>query len=427
MKEIYTPGMPEVDGAALEAHVRTVAEQFPDARRVLIVPPDFTRCYSMAGEITKLLYGFFASRAEVKIIPALGTHMPMDDRERQLFFGGIPASCFLVHRWFADTVRLGEIPGSVTAEISRGKYCEPVAVELNSLLPEGGFDVIFSVGQVVPHEVVGMANYSKNLFVGLGGRGMINKSHMLSAICGIENALGVTDSPARLLYDYAQRHFVDGKIPVVYIQTVTTRDAGRVALRGVYSGVSRRPFELAAALSQELNITYLDHPAKKVVAYLDPQELKTTWVGNKGIYRTRMAVADGGELLVLAPGVRAFGENPETDAMIRKYGYCGTQRVLALYRQGCFDNLEMSAAHLMQGSSDGRFTVIYATRPENLSREAVESVGFRWADYDSCVKRYDPARLREGWNTLEDGEQIYYVGTPALGLWKVKKSEKEHF
>ena len=300
-------------------------------------------------------------------------------------------------------------------------------MELNSLLPEGGFHVIFSVGQVVPHEVVGMANYSKNLFVGLGGREMINKSHMLSAICGIENALGVTDSPARLLYDYAQRHFVDGKIPVVYIQTVTTRDAGRVALRGVYSGVSRRPFELAAALSQELNITYLDHPAKKVVAYLDPQELKTTWVGNKGIYRTRMAVADGGEPLVLAPGVRAFGENPETDAMIRKYGYCGTQRVLALYRQGCFDNLEMSAAHLMQGSSDGRFTVIYATRPENLSREAVESVGFRWADYDSCVKRYDPTRLREGWNTLEDGEQIYYVGTPALGLWKVKKSEKEHF
>lgn len=421
MKEIYSPGTPQVDGAALEAHVQAVAEQFAQAGRILIVPPDFTRCYSMAGEITKLLYRFFAPRAEVKIIPALGTHMPMDDRERLAFFGDIPSDCFLTHRWYSDTVRLGAIPSSVTAEISGGLYREPIAVELNKLLPEGGFDVIFSVGQVVPHEVVGMANYSKNLFVGLGGREMINKSHMLSAICGIENALGVTDSPARKLYDYAQRHFVDGKIPVVYMQTVTTRSAGQVALRGIYSGMSRKPFELAAALSQELNITYLDHPAKKVVTYLDPQELKTTWVGNKGIYRTRMAVADRGELLVLAPGVRAFGENPETDAMTRKYGYCGTRKVLDLYRQGCFENLEMSAAHLMQGSADGRFTVTYATRPENLSREEIESVGFRWADYDSCVQRYDPASLLEGWNTLDDGEEVYYVGTPALGLWKVKE------
>lgn len=420
MNEIYTADIPQVDSLSLEAHVLAVAEQFSEARKVLIVPPDFTRCYSMAGEITKLLYSFFAPRAEVTIIPALGTHMPMDSSERETFFGSIPASCFLVHRWHSDTVRLGEVPCNVTAEISKGLYCEPVAVELNRLLPEGGYDVIFSVGQVVPHEVVGMANYSKNLFVGLGGREMINKSHILSAICGVENALGVTDSPARQLYDYAQRHFVDGKLPVVYIQTVTTRSGGQVILRGIYSGMSRRPFELAAALSQKLNITYLDHPAKKVVTYLDPQELKTTWVGNKGIYRTRMAVANGGELLVLAPGVRSFGENPETDAMTRKYGYCGTKKILELYQQGCFANLEMSAAHLLQGSTDGRFTVTYATRPENLSQAEVEAVGFRWADYDSCIRKYDPARLQEGWNTLEDGEEIYYVGTPALGLWKVK-------
>ena len=426
MNEIYTQSPSGIGADALAAHVAAVASQFPDAKSVLIIPPDFTRFHSMAGEITKLLYREFSSRSVVRIIPALGTHMPVSEEERLRMFGDeIPPSCFLIHHWQTDTVQLGQIPAEETRRISGGLYSEAVEVEVNHLLVDGGFDVIFSVGQVVPHEVVGMANYSKNLFVGIGGRSMINKSHMLSAICGIENALGVIDSPARQLYDYAQRRFIDGKIPVVYTQTVTTRENGRVCLHGVFSGSSRKPFELAAALSQSKNITYLDRRAKKVVVYMDPDEFKTTWVGNKGIYRTRMAVADGGELVVLAPGIRGFGENSETDAMTRRYGYRGTDAILELYRKGAFDRMEMSAAHLMQGSSDGRFRITYATRPENLSRHDIESVGFQWADYETTAQRYDPALLREGWNTLPDGEEIYFVGTPALGLWKARDRAAE--
>jgi nickel-dependent lactate racemase len=247
---------------------------------------------------------------------------------------------------------------------------------------------------------------------------MINKSHMLSAICGMEKALGVTDSPARKLYDYAQQHFVDGNIPMVYLQTVTTNIGDEVRLHGLYIGESRRPFEMAAELSQELNIVHVGRKARKVVTYLEPTELKTTWVGNKGIYRTRMIVDDGGDLVVLAPGIKAFGENEEMDAMTRKYGYTGTDHILELYRQGVFEGKLMAAAHLIQGSTDGRFTVTYATRPELMPREDIESVGYQWADYDETARRYDPKSLKEGWNTLPDGEEIYFVGTPALGLWK---------
>ncbi|MBR0250409.1 MAG: hypothetical protein IJQ77_04950, partial [Synergistaceae bacterium] len=249
-------------------------------------------------------------------------------------------------------------------------------------------------------------------------REMINKSHMLSAICGLEKALGERDSPARKAYDYAQQHFIDGKIPLVYIQTVTTAEGEDVTLRGIYIGQSRKPFENAAELSQKLNIIHLDRRAKKVVTYLEPTELKTTWVGNKGVYRTRMIVDDGGELIVLGPGIRAFGENDEMDMMTRKYGYKGTPYVLDLYRKGAFEGRLMSAAHLMQGSSEGRFTITYATKPELMSREEIESVGYNWADYDEITKRYDPFRLKEGWNVLDDGEEIYFVGKPAIGLWK---------
>ncbi|MCI7227135.1 MAG: lactate racemase domain-containing protein [Lachnospiraceae bacterium] len=421
MKELYlTEEEKGISGEQLEKMLDDLLVQYPDAKKVLIIPPDYTRCYSYAGEITQLLYKKLSPSAQIDVMPALGTHMAMNEDEMQKFFGDVvPRDRIIVHHWQTDTVCLGYVPAEVCSEISNGLFPEQIDVEVNHLLVDGGYDLILSVGQVVPHEVVGMANYSKNIFVGTGGREMINKSHMLSAICGMEKALGVIDSPARKVYDYAQQHFIDGKLPLVYLQTVTTRENDTLKLHGLYIGESRKPFEKAAELAQKLNIVHVDHRAKKVVTYLDPEELKTTWVGNKGIYRTRMTVADGGELIVLAPGVIAFGENEEMDKMTRKYGYTGTEHILELYRQGVFEGRLMSAAHLMQGSTEGRFTVTYATKPENLSKEEIESVGYQWADYNEITKRYNPETLKEGWNVLPDGEEVYFVGTPALGLWKV--------
>ena len=421
MKELYlTEEEKGISGEQLEKMLDDLLVQYPDAKKVLIIPPDYTRCYSYAGEITQLLYKKLSPSAQIDVMPALGTHMAMNEDEMQKFFGDVvPRDRIIVHHWQTDTVCLGYVPAEVCSEISNGLFPEQIDVEVNHLLVDGGYDLILSVGQVVPHEVVGMANYSKNIFVGTGGREMINKSHMLSAICGMEKAMGVIDSPARKVYDYAQQHFIDGKLPLVYLQTVTTRENDTLKLHGLYIGESRKPFEKAAELAQKLNIVHVDHRAKKVVTYLDPEELKTTWVGNKGIYRTRMTVADGGELIVLAPGVIAFGENEEMDKMTRKYGYTGTEHILELYRQGVFEGRLMSAAHLMQGSTEGRFTVTYATKPENLSKEEIESVGYQWADYNEITKRYNPETLKEGWNVLPDGEEVYFVGTPALGLWKV--------
>ncbi len=421
MKELYlTEEKNGISDAQLDEMLRNLLNQWPDIHKVLIIPPDYTRCYSYAGIITQKIYQMIGDKAHVDVMPALGTHMPMSEEEMQKFFGDvIPRDRIIVHHWQTDTIRLGYVPAEVCSEISGGLFPEKIDVEVNHLLFDGGYDLILSVGQVVPHEVVGMANYSKNIFVGTGGREMINKSHMLSAICGMEQALGVMNSPARKLYDYAQQHFIDGKIPLVYLQTVTTSENDAVKLHGLYIGQSRKPFEHACELAQKLNIVHVERRAAKVVAYLEPTELKTTWVGNKGVYRTRMMIADGGELILLAPGIRAFGENEEMDAMTRKYGYTGTKHILDLYRQGAFEGKLMSAAHLIQGSTDGRFTITYATRPDLMSREEIEGVGYQWADYNEISKRYDPEKLKDGWNVLPDGEEIYYVSTPALGLWKV--------
>lgn len=420
MKEIYlTNEEIGISLAEIEQAMDQLLEQYTSLKKVLIIPPDFTRCYSMAGEITQILYKKLSSTATVHVMPALGTHMPMDEEEKEKMFAGVvPDEAILIHHWQSDTISIGSVPKDYVEEISEGLFSTDIEVEVNEKLINGGYDLILSVGQVVPHEVVGMANYSKNIFVGIGGRQMINKSHMLSAICGMEKALGVADTPARKAFDYAQDHFLKD-VPLVYIQTVTTVKDEHVTVNGLYIGSSRVPFEKGAALSSKLNICHVERRTKKMVAYLDPSELKTTWVGNKGIYRTRMAVEDGGELILLAPGVKAFGENEEMDQMTRTFGYKGRDYVLDLFNKGAFENKIMSAAHLIQGSSDGRFTITYATRPENLSKEEINSVGYEWMSYEEAAKLYNPDTLKEGWNTLENGEEIYFVKTPAVGLWKV--------
>ena len=173
-------------------------------------------------------------------------------------------------------------------------------------------------------------------------------------------------------------------------------------------------------LSQEKNIDFVDTGIKKCVVYLDPAEFKSTWLGNKSVYRTRMAIADGGELIVLAPGVHMFGEDAENDRLIRKYGYVGRENVLKLVDENkdLQENLSV-AAHLIHGSSDGRFSITYCT--EKLTEEEVRGAAFSYMPYKDAAKLYDPAVLKDGYNTLPSGEEIYYISNPALGLWDVRK------
>jgi hypothetical protein len=173
-------------------------------------------------------------------------------------------------------------------------------------------------------------------------------------------------------------------------------------------------------LSQKLNIKLLDRAPKKVVVSLDPAEFRSTWLGNKSIYRTRMAIADGGELIVLAPGLRCFGENEDMDLIIRKYGYRGTDTILkaAEDNQDLADNLSV-AAHLIHGSSEGRFNIRYC--PGVLSREEIEGVGFLYGDLAEYSKQYDISKLNEGWNLSPDGEEFYFISNPALGLWALEE------
>ena len=383
-------------------------------KRVLAIPPDFTRFNSYAGPVTEMINDYYGDIL-TDVMPALGTHSPMTDEQIKTMFGSVPADKFRVHDWRNDVVTIGTVPGEYVSKVTEGKLDYPLNAQVNKLLLDPSFDLILSVGQVVPHEVIGMANYTKNIFVGVGGSDFINKSHFIGASFGMERIMGRAKSPVRDVFEYAKVNFA-GKLPIVYVLTVRDKQDGQMVTRGLFIGDDFECFQKAADLSLETNFIMVDKQIKKCVVYLDPEEFKSTWLGNKAVYRTRMAIADGGELIVLAPALKEFGEDKTIDGLIRKYGYKGTPHTLECTNanKDLQDNLGASA-HLIHGSSEGRFSITYCPG-DGVTREEIEGVGFNYCHYNEMAARYPVDRLKDGWNVV-DGEEIYYISNPALGLW----------
>ena len=402
----------------LKTAISSALAKLGEKKKVLAVPPDFTRFHSRAGDITTIIYDYYKDDLK-DILPALGTHAKMSDKELGEMYKGVPKELFRIHNWRNDVVTIGIIPGSYVSEITNGALNYDWPAQLNKLVCYGGHDLILSIGQVVPHEVIGMANYNKNLLVGTGGPEGINKSHFVGAVYGMEKIMGKADNPVRRLLNKASSEFM-GHLPIVYIQTVIGRNSdGRLVIRGLFIGDDDEVFKLASDLSIKVNFNALEKPLKKVIVFLDPDEFKSTWLGNKSVYRTRMAMADRGELIVLAPGLKEFGEDREIDRLIRKYGYKGTSATLKAVNENEELKKNLSAAaHLIHGSSEGRFNITYC--PGRLTREEIESVNFRYSDLAGMIKKYNPEKLKDGYNDMPDGEEIYYISNPAVGLWAAK-------
>ena len=391
-------------------------------KKILVIPPDITRLHSNAGELTRILYELWdtANGTTFDILPAIGTHAPMTEPQIAEMYGDLSKATYHVHHWRTGLYHFGEVPSEFIHEVSEGKLDYSIPVAVNRHLVEGDYELIISVGQVIPHEVIGIANGFKNVLVGAGGVEMINKSHFLGAVDGMERLMGRTDTSVRRVLNYAHTHYLK-QLGIVYVMSVMDVDtnSNRI-MRGLYIGDDARTFETAAELSRNVNMTFLDEPLKKVVVHLDPREFRSTWLGNKAIYRTRMAMADDGELIIIAPGLREFGEDAEIDRLIRKYGYCGTPATLKAVEENSElqDNLS-AAAHLIHGSTEGRFKVVYAT--EHLTQTEIESVGYEWAPLDEVLSQYNPETLVHGFN--DDG--FFYISEPGQGLWALRSQFRE--
>ncbi|HTN75719.1 MAG TPA: lactate racemase domain-containing protein [Pirellulaceae bacterium] len=388
-------------------------------KRVLLLPPDITRMHSGCGWITEILFQMLQDEADVHVIPTLGQHEPHTREQNRQMFGSIPHEKIHAHDWRNGCVHVGEVPASYVKEVSAGVADWSIPIWLNKTLMEGKWDLIINIGHVVPHEVLGFANHNKNYFIGLGGKETICKAHMMAASCGIENNLGNLLTPVRQCFNKAEDELL-GKLPDCYVQVTLARDPqGNLVQSGFHVGDDLDTYLNAARQAREQNITMLDKPLQKVVCVMQGDEFFSTWVANKAVYRTRMAIADGGELIIIAPGLKRFGEQADVDAFIRKYGYCGTPKVMEQYRRNAdMQDLAHATAHLIHGSSEGRFKITYA--PGHLTKADIEQVNFNYLDIHEALRRYPIDRLREGPNEIA-GDKFYYIPTPSAGLWATKE------
>jgi nickel-dependent lactate racemase len=404
----------ELSSSELRDFLYAALENLGRRRNILAVPPDQTRTASRAGELTRYAWEYYGESLRA-VLPALGTHKAMSTEQITEMFGNVPPGLFQAHKWRDDVQTIGVVPREFIYEQSEGKLDYEWPAQVNRLISQGGFDLILSIGQVVPHEVIGMANYNKNILVGTGGPDSINRSHYLGAVYGMERIMGRAENPVRRVLNYAASHFLTD-LPIIYVLTVVGRNtSGATVVRGLFIGDDSECFHAAAELSFRVNFTLMPRPMRKAVVYLDPHEFHSTWLGNKAIYRTRMAMADGGELIILAPGVRDFGEDVRIDKLIRKYGYHGTETTVTMVKENADLAADLSAAaHLIHGSSEGRFRVTWC--PGHLTRKEVEGAGFEYAELSQMMELYDPAKLRQGWSRVA-GEEIYFIENPGLGLW----------
>lgn len=397
----------------------------PHLARVLLLPPDLTRAHAGVGWMTEHVYRLLeADGCEVHVIPTLGQHVPHTPEENRWMFGSIPEERIHAHDWKDGVTNIGTVPAEVVREQTGGAVDWEMPIDLNTMLVGQEWDLIVNIGHIVPHEVLGFANHNKNYFIGLGGKRLLGASHMASAVYGIERNLGNLLTPVRACFNYAEERFLH-HLDDVYLQVVMDYDEhGELRHTGVWVGDDLDTYYQAARASAEQNIITFEEPVDKIVAVMAAEEFRATWVANKAVYRTRMAIADGGELLVIAPGVERFGEQPEVDALIRKYGYLSQSEVEELYRtQADMQDIPHGTAHLVHGSAEGRFTITYA--PGRLSREEIESVGYHYQDLEQAQRRYDPAVMNDGWNTMPDGERVFYISTPSAGLWSTREKLAE--
>lgn len=381
-------------------------------KKTYLVVPDITRYHSKSGEIACVIYDYLKNKSDVYLIIALGTHEGMTKEEAKKMYPNCPYDRIINHNFRNDVAKIGVVPKEFVKKVSDNLCDFPIDVEINKLILDGD-PLVISIGQVVSHEVVGMANGNKNLFVGVGGNSMINSSHFLGAVCDMEKIMGRDHSAVREVFDYAEKNFLE-KVNHHYILDVISN--GKIV--GLFIGKTRKTFEEAVKLSQSENIIYLYKPIKKVIVNLPKEEYKSTWLGNKSVYRTRLAIEDGGELIVLGEGIERFGEDKEIDRLIREYGYVGRDKVLKLAseKEDLKQNLS-AAAHLIHGSSNGRFKITYAVK--KLTKNEVEGVNFCYAPYDEIMEKYKVNELKEGENIVCN-EEIFYIKNPAVGLWAVK-------
>ena len=274
-----------------------------DGKRVLVLIPDSTRTAPIPL-LFHLLHAQVGARvAALDYLIALGTHPPMEPDAIDRLVGvsaaeraeRYPNVRIFNHDWANPRAltTIGVISRAEANTLSGGLLADDVPVTLNRLVTE--YDMTLICGPVFPHEVAGFSGGAKYLFPGVAGPDIINFTHWLGALVTSMRTIGVKDTPVRRIITRAAELVPR---PVMCLAMALRGET----LHGLYIGSLTGAWERAADLSAEMNITYVDHPFRRVLSA--PAEMyDDLWTAAKAMYKTEPAIADGGEVIIYAPHI----------------------------------------------------------------------------------------------------------------------------
>ncbi len=417
------------DGISPEVLSDFIAELSIDikAKKIAIVAPDYSRLASQSGIIADALLRHFGERIAA-ILPALGTHVAMSKEEKREVFSTFSPNQFIDHDFLNNVNHVGTIPKGDVEEATEIDDLYELPFYVNSSLIDGSFDLLISVAQLLPHEVIGISGGSKNILIGLGGRPTIEVSHYVSALWGIERTLGNPETPLRRLLNRGLEMLLQKSPPILFLNTVLNpnKQADRRLIHiGAGLVTKDQPidstFASAAQVAVETNIFDLKAKFNEVIAYLEPKIYRSTWIGNKAIYRSRLLIADNATLRVVAPGVDRFGEDPSIDDTLRRYGYRGYEAIRQMKVDGALDGNLAAAAHILHSSTFDRFKVEYVA--PKLGREEMEAVGFLYGEGDAISGgQSQPSHDGEEDVLYEvDDDGRLHIYHPGVALWREGK------
>ena len=239
---------------------------------------------------------------------ALGTHAPLPEEDILDMIGvegGLrsPVTSISNHQWSTSSAlsRIGTVSAERLRRSLRTTWHRSLGGDLPVRVNKRALQVdrVVIVGPTLPHEVAGFSGGTKYLFPGISGPEMIDVMHWLGALSGVLATIGYPDTAVRALIGEAAGLL---PTPVSLVALVTDTSAGTDLLAGVYAGDIGPAWSASWHRRGNSTRSWLDRPYSRVISCPMPiyGEL---WTAAKAMYKLEAAVADGGELIIYAPGL----------------------------------------------------------------------------------------------------------------------------
>lgn len=389
---------------------------------VLLILPERQRLWDKVRDLARIVHAALVERQwqVIVLIARYPGEQALSPAERAELLPTIPADSFQATANLRQ-LPVGEIPADVVREACGGLIEDPLPLTLPALFNAETWDGVVNLEAVVPNDLLGFTGPPQNRWLGLAGREFLNAASRIALLSGWENNIANLVAPLRQCLFWADKNCWPANLPRLDIAVVWGDNfRNERSPIGFYAGVGEEAYLQAALLSRQHNVTVVEEGLQRVVAFFPGLRFASLWDVQQLLPRLAMCLADGGELILLAPGIERLAADDAPLAVYRRTGYLGAAELRERQRTDPeLGNEPWLATHLLNGSTNGRSKIYHAL--DGIDAETLRALNLWPMELEETLFRYRPAKAKAGWNITNEGEKFFFIPDPTAGLWSTKK------